>query len=219
MEAVIRRAVAPREAHPQLAALEHVLDQRDIVDRFLDGVVLSVAGGEGFAETLPDLAAGAAEPMAERRSQVVRPGQDSVVELPLDGLDVDSEQAQTVLDRLESLDPAAFALVAVNDPDGPDTTMLQYTALAGDINSTQAMVDDIEALWFGDSDQITVTSTSIVGLEITTAMTESQTLAIVITISAALFVLVLFFWVTEFKPMLAVIAVLPIVLVLIWVLG
>ncbi|MEM9513241.1 MAG: MMPL family transporter [Actinomycetota bacterium] len=137
----------------------------------------------------------------------------------LDGLDVDSEQAQTVLDRLESLDPAAFALVAVNDPDGPDTTMLQYTALAGDINSTQAMVDDIEALWFGDSDQITVTSTSIVGLEITTAMTESQTLAIVITISAALFVLVLFFWVTEFKPMLAVIAVLPIVLVLIWVLG
>ncbi|MEO1055531.1 MAG: MMPL family transporter [Actinomycetota bacterium] len=143
----------------------------------------------------------------------------AMTESALDGLDVDSEQAQAVLDRLESLDPDAFALVAVNDPDGPDTTMLQYTALAGDIDSTQAMVDDIEALWFGDGDQITVTSTSIVGLEITTAMTESQTLAIVITISAALLVLILFFWVTEFKPMLAVIAVLPIVLVLIWVLG
>ncbi len=137
----------------------------------------------------------------------------------LDGLDVDSDQAQAVLDRLESLDPASFALVAVNNPDGPDRTMLQYTALAGDLDSTQAMLDDVDALWFGDGDQITVTSTSIMGLEITNAMTESQTLAIVITISAALLVLVLFFWFTEFKPMLAVIAVLPIVLVLIWVLG
>jgi hypothetical protein len=50
-------------------------------------------------------------------------------------------------------------------------------------------------------------------------MTESQTGSIVITILAALIVLMLFFWATEFKPMLAVIAVFPIVLVLLWVLG
>ncbi|MBT8164829.1 MAG: MMPL family transporter, partial [Acidimicrobiia bacterium] len=56
-------------------------------------------------------------------------------------------------------------------------------------------------------------------LEVTDAMTETQTGAIAITIVAALIVLMLFFWATEFKSMLAVIAVFPIVLVLLWVLG
>lgn len=81
------------------------------------------------------------------------------------------------------------------------------------------MVEDIEGLWYGDRDQITATSGDIVSLEVTDAMTDSQTGAIVITVVAALIVLMLFFWATEFKPMLAVIAVFPIVLVLLWVLG
>lgn len=137
------------------------------------------------------------------------------------GLALGQSQAelQAVLDRLESLDPIGFAQVATVDPNGIDRTLIQFNAFTGDQDRTRQMIEDIEGLWYGDRDQITVTSGDIISLEVTDAMTESQTGSIVITILAALIVLMLFFWATEFKPMLAVIAVFPIVLVLLWVLG
>ncbi|MGF1667245.1 MAG: RND family transporter [Acidimicrobiia bacterium] len=135
------------------------------------------------------------------------------------GLTLDPVGLQALFDQLESLDPVGFAQVAVNDPSGSDLTVLQFDAFTGDQDRTREMVEDIEGLWYGDRDQLTVTSGDIVSLEVTDAMAESQTSAIAITILAALIVLMLFFWATEFKPMLAVIAVFPIVLVLVWVLG
>ena len=135
------------------------------------------------------------------------------------GLTLDPAGVQALLDHLEQIDPIAFGQVAVNDPNGEDLTLVQFNALTGDQNRTQALVDDLEGLWFGDRTQITPTSGDIVALEVSGAMTDDQTTSIVITIIAALFVLMIFFWVTEFKPMLAVIAVAPIVLVLLWVLG
>lgn len=66
---------------------------------------------------------------------------------------------------------------------------------------------------------MTPTSSEIVALAVVGAMTESQTASIISTILAALVILVLFFWVTEGRPALGFIAVGPIVLVLIWVLG
>ncbi len=135
------------------------------------------------------------------------------------GLTVDADGVQDVLDRLEELDPVGFAQVAVNNPDGPDLTLVQFNGLTGDQDRTQAMVDDLEGLWYGDRDQITASSGEIVSLEVTSAMTDGQTTSIAITIVAALIVLMIFFGVTEFRPMLAVIAVGPILLVLLWVLG
>lgn len=132
---------------------------------------------------------------------------------------VDPADLQAIIDRLETLDPEGFAQVAVDVPDGPDRTLLQFDALSADLDQTADMVDDIEGLWYGDDDEVTTTSGDITGLVVTDAMTDSQTTAIATTILAALVVLMLFFWFTEFKPMLAVIAVLPILLVLIWVLG
>ena len=135
------------------------------------------------------------------------------------GLTVDADAVQAVLERLEELDPVAFSQVAVNDADGTDLTLMQFNALTGDQDRTQALVDDIEGLWYGDRDQVVEVSGEIIALEVTSAMTEGQSVSIAITIVAALIVLMLFFWVTEFRPMLAVIAVLPILLVLMWVLG
>ena len=135
------------------------------------------------------------------------------------GLTLDSAGVQALLDRLEEVDPVGFAQVAVNNPDGEDLTLVQFNAFTGDQDLTVQMVDDIEGLWFGDRDQITATSGDITALEITSAMTDGQTTSIAITLLAALTVLMIFFWVTEFKPMLGFIAVSPILVVLLWVLG
>lgn len=132
---------------------------------------------------------------------------------------VDPGDLQVIIDRLETLDPEGFDQVAVNDGDGVDRTLLQFNAFSADLDTTADMIDDIEGLWYGDDEEVTTTSADITGLEVTNAMTDSQTTAIVTTIIAALIVLMLFFWFSEFKPMLAVIAVLPVMLVLIWVLG
>ena len=135
------------------------------------------------------------------------------------GLGLEPVAVQTLLDRLQSNDPEGFAQVAVMNPDGPDETILRFSGLIGDQLRTEQMIEDIEGLWFGDRDQLTATSADIIGVEVTTAMTDSQTTSIIATIVAAVIVLMIFFWATEFKPMLAIIAVLPIGLVLIWVLG
>ena len=136
-----------------------------------------------------------------------------------EGLTVNADAVQAVIDRLAELDPTAFDQVAVSNPDGDDFTIMQFSALTGDQDRTQALVDDIEGLWYGDRDQVVEVSGEIVALEVTSAMTEGQSVSIAITIVAALIVLMIFFWATEFRPMLAVIAVLPILLVLMWVLG
>ena len=126
---------------------------------------------------------------------------------------------QAIIDRLEELDPQGFALVAVDDPTGPDTLLMKFQALSGDQERTRQMVADVEGLWFGDDEEMTPASGEIVALEVVDAMTGSQTASILYTILAALVILVIFFWITEGRPALGFIAVGPIVLVLIWVLG
>ena len=69
--------------------------------------------------------------------------------------------------------------------------------------------------WLGPK----ATSESIISVTVTDAITERQTELISATIAAAFTVLAVFFWVTVRRPALALIAVGPIVLVLISVLG
>ena len=126
---------------------------------------------------------------------------------------------QAIIDRLEELDPQGFAQVAVDNPTGDDTLLLKFQALSGDQERTKRMVADVEGLWFGDDEKMTPTSGGLVSLAVVGAMTDSQTASIVYTILAALVILVIFFWITEGRPALGFIAVGPIVLVLIWVLG
>lgn len=61
---------------------------------------------------------------------------------------------------------------------------MQFSALDGDQDRTQQLVDDIEVPWFDDRDQITVTSGEIIALEVTESMTDSQTTSISTTIAA-----------------------------------
>ena len=135
------------------------------------------------------------------------------------GVRVDPVVAQAFLDRLVELDPDAVARVLVNNPNGPDSLLIQFRALAGDQQRTAAMLDDVNGLWFGAGEQFTATSRSITSLEIVKVIQESQATAIVTTVVAALVILTIFFWITGGQAALGVIAVGPIVLVLIWVLG
>ncbi len=134
------------------------------------------------------------------------------------GVQLDAKLMQEFLDKLEAKDPDVAHLL-VNDPEGIDAMLLQFPAYSGNPSQTKAIQQEIESLWFGEDDTITATSESIISVTVTGAIKEGQTQAITTTILAALTVLAVFFWVTVRQPALAVIAVGPIVLVLISVLG
>ena len=135
------------------------------------------------------------------------------------GLDLDPARVQKFLDALAATDPEAVARVLVEDPEGIDTTLLQFRAFSGDRERTEGMVEDIDGLWFGDDDAITMTSQDIIVLTSSGQIRDRQTEAIIVTIAAAFGILTIFFWITLNQPALGFIAVGPIVLVLIWVLG
>ena len=134
------------------------------------------------------------------------------------GVQVDPVLMQQFIDQLEARDPAVRRLL-VNDPQGIDSMLVQFPTYSGDPGLTKLIQSDIEGLWFGDDAAITATSESIISVTVTDSITERQTEAITTTILAALTVLAVFFWITVRQPGLAVIAVGPIVLVLISVLG
>ena len=141
------------------------------------------------------------------------------ITLAADDFRLDPVEIQAVIDRLEELDPEGFAQVAVDDPNGPDTLLVQFKALTGDQERAERMVDDIDGLWFGPREEMTPTSGEIVGVEVANALTVNQTTAIITTIVAALVILCLFFWITGGRPALGFIAVAPIVMALFCVLG
>ena len=134
------------------------------------------------------------------------------------GVQLDPDLMQEFLDKLEAKDPS-IARLLVNDPNGVDAILLQFPTFTSNPADTKAIQGEIEGLWQGADDTLTATSEGIVGITVTGSITERQTEAITTTILAALTVLAVFFWVSVRQPALAFIAVGPIVLVLIAVLG
>ncbi len=134
------------------------------------------------------------------------------------GVQLDPALMQAFLNRLEAQDPA-LAHVLADDPGGIDAVLLQFPTYTDDPAATAVLQEEIEALWSGDDQAITATSTSILSVTVTDQITSRQTEAITSTVAVALGILVVFFWVTLRRPTLGVIAVGPIVLVLIWILG
>ena len=134
------------------------------------------------------------------------------------GVELDPALMQEFLTRLDAVEPALTHLL-VNDPSGIDAILLQFPTYTDDPGATGVLQSEIEALWSGDDSAITATSTSILSVTVTDQITSRQTEAISSTVAAALGILVLFFWITLRRPTLGIIAVGPIVLVLIWILG
>ncbi len=135
-----------------------------------------------------------------------------------EGVHLDPSLMQRILDRLGAEEPELVRLL-INDPDGIDTMLLQFPAYTNDPDGTKELQEDIEALWQGDDAAVTATSESILGVTVQGQITDRQTEAISTTIAIALVILSVFFWVTLRQPALGLVAVGPIVLVLICVLG
>ena len=135
------------------------------------------------------------------------------------GLHLDAILVQEFISRLESKEPELVPQVLVNNPEGIDTMLIQFHALTGDSGRTLDMAEETEKLWLGHDREITLMSQSIVSIEVSNAVTESQRQAIITTIAAALGILVFFFWATVRQPVLGFVAVGPIILSLICALG
>ena len=134
------------------------------------------------------------------------------------GIELDPELMQELIDKLLEKEPD-LAHFMVNDPEGIDTMLLQFPIFPGDPGGARMLHDDVEELWLGDDSAVTATSESIVAVAVTDQITDGQTESISITVAVALGILSIFFWVTLRQPMLGLVAVGPIVLVLICVLG
>ena len=134
------------------------------------------------------------------------------------GVELDPALMQQVVDELVAREPD-LAHFLVNNPDGLDTMLLQFPIFPNDPVGTRMLHEDIEELWLGDDSAVTATSASIVAVAVTDQITDGQTESISTTIAIALGILAIFFWVTLRQPALGIVAVGPIVLVLISVLG
>ena len=134
------------------------------------------------------------------------------------GVELDPALMQEFVDELVTREPH-LARFLINDPEGVDTLLLQFPAYLADPQGSGLIQEEIESLWLGDDGAITATSGSIIAVAVQDQITDRQTEAISTTIAVALGLLIIFFWVTLRQPMLGLIAVGPIVLVLISVLG
>ncbi len=146
------------------------------------------------------------------------PELDNLFEEATAGVEFHPEIMQEFLDKLEARDPAVSHLL-VDDRQGVDSILIQFPTYTNDPAGTKAIQGEIEGIWSGDDTAITTISDSIVSAAVTDQITDRQTEAISTTVAAALGILAIFFWLTLRQPALSVIAVGPIVLVLICVLG
>ena len=135
------------------------------------------------------------------------------------GLILDRDKLQSFLDLLAAKNPDGVRRVLINNAAGEDAMVLRFSAAPADNAETQAMLDEIDDLWFGSDAEVGVASAGVFALELTEGIRDFQTLAILTTLIAALIILALFFWATEREPVLAVIAVIPVLVALIWVIG
>ena len=134
------------------------------------------------------------------------------------GVELDPVLMQEFLDKLGERDPSLGHLL-INDPNGIDAMLLQFPVFTNFPAQTKLLQEEVEAIWQGDDEAITVTSNTVISVNVTDSITENQSESISATVAVALTVLAVFFWVTVRQPALAFIAVGPIVLVLICVLG
>jgi len=156
----------------------------------------------------------------QRPQSAVGPLEPTYVDLVADApaeVQLNPALMQDLLNNIEIANPDLRSIL-VNNPDGEDAILLRFSSLNDDPTNA-VLQQEIEELWDGDDGAITVTSESVLASAINELITDGQTESISTTVLVATTILAIFFWATLRRPMLSVLAVGPIVLVLIWVMG
>ncbi len=135
------------------------------------------------------------------------------------GSSIPDDRALSTWTLLEDIDPASFASVVDLRSDGPDRTILQIPVAADSATLLPQLLDELDDLWGGDPGQTTATGGDTLAALINSELGRSQTLTVPLTIAAAMAILLLYFGISERRPSLGVISVLPIAMVVFWLLA
>lgn len=137
------------------------------------------------------------------------------------GLDVfaPDEEVWAPWTLLEGADPVGFNRVVDFRSGDPDRTILQVPFTVEGVGASRELIAELEALWGGDRSEITITGGDSLIALVTEELTSSQVVSVGLTTLAALLILALFFGVTQFRPALGLITIIPTAVTLVWVLG
>ena len=129
------------------------------------------------------------------------------------------EEARQAWDLLRGADPKGFAEVIDLRSDGLDRTIIQIPVAVQSNQALQELIAKLETLWGGDSSEITVTGGDALIALITEELADSQVLSVGLVIAAALAILVAYFGISQSRPLLGLITIIPIAVTLSWLLG
>ena len=127
--------------------------------------------------------------------------------------------ARRAWELLEGVDAAGFAAVLDFRADGPDRTIIQIPVAVESNEALQELIEEIEALWSGGASELTVTGGDALIALITDELAASQVSSVSLVVAAALAILILYFGLSERRPLLGLITILPIIVTLAWLLG
>lgn len=129
------------------------------------------------------------------------------------------EEARQAWDLLRDSDPKGFAEVVDLRSNGLDRTIIQIPVAVQSNEALQELIAKLERLWGGDSSEITVTGGDALIALITEELADSQVLSVSLVIAAALAILVAYFGISQSRPLLGLITIIPIAVTLSWLLG
>ncbi|MXZ86100.1 MAG: MMPL family transporter [Acidimicrobiia bacterium] len=129
------------------------------------------------------------------------------------------EEARQAWNLLRSADPEGFAEVLDLRSGELDRTIIQIPVAVESNEALQELITELETLWGGDTSEITVTGGDALIALITEELADSQVLSVGLVIAAALAILVAYFAISQSRPLLGLIAIIPIAVTLSWLLG
>jgi len=129
------------------------------------------------------------------------------------------EEARQAWNLLRSADPEGFAEVIDLRSGEFDRTIIQIPVAVESNEALQELITELETLWGGDTSEITVTGGDALIALITEELADSQVLSVGLVIAAALAILVAYFAISQSRPLLGLITIIPIAVTLSWLLG
>ena len=129
------------------------------------------------------------------------------------------EDARQAWRLIQVADPKGFAEVVDLRTNGSDRTILEIAVATSDVKAVQKLLAELHSLWAGDDSELTTLGGDALPAFIADDLGSSQARSVVLTILAATLILVAYFGLSDRRPMLGLIAMAPVVVVVIWLLG